>query len=390
MSSIVFTFGNFVPHLTQEFGWGRAQISIAFSIYTYVIVVVSPVVGYLVDRFGPRKVILPSTLIFGPVLISMYWLQDNIWHLYLSYFLIASLGAATAPNAYAKATVNWFDRRRGLALGLALTGSGLGAILTPQIVQYAINNYGWREGYAVIGMVPLVLVFPLVWFLLKDAPDRYGLKAEPGRGKPSGSEAGVPKSRQGVTLRQASRTPQFWILIIAFVLVGISIPGILAHFVPLLIERGISPAKATAAMSVFGVSLILGRILAGVLMDLFFAPYVAAVFLLGPAAGLAILGLGADGNIVFLTAILVGLAIGAEFDVMTFLSSRYFGLKSTGTISGMAFAAFHIGGGIGPFVMGYTHDKTGEYIPALWGLSLAAVLAAALISRMGPYPKELE
>jgi predicted MFS family arabinose efflux permease len=234
------------------------------------------------------------------------------------------------------------------------------------------------------------VAFPLVWIFLKDAPEKYGMKPEPGRAALADGQGAMPKSSIGLTTREAARTRPFWLLILAFVLVGVAIPGLLAHFVPLLVDRGITPAKATIAMSAFGVSVIFGRVLAGQLMDMFFAPRVAAAFLLGPALGLAILGLGASGNIVFLAAIFVGLAIGAEFDVITFLSSRYFGLKSAGTISGYTYSAFHVGAGLGPAIMGFAHDRTGEYTIALWILSAAAVISAVLIVRMGPYPNDLE
>ncbi len=387
ITGIIFTFGNFVTHLSSEFGWSRTEISVAFLILTYVMVLTAPVVGAMVDHFGPRKVILPSCFLLGPGIMSLYFLTDNIWHLYIAFFLISLFGAATTPVTYAKAVINWFDKRRGLALGIAMAGTGIGGILAPQIAQFTISSFGWRTGYLVLGALTFLVAFPVVWVFLKESPDKYGLEPEPAPGSQPG-KAGAPKPPVfGISTREAVRTKPFWLLMIAFVLIGVTIPGILAHFVPLLVDRGVSPAMATTAMSTFGLSVVFGRVAAGQLMDMFFAPRVAAIFLLGLTLGMVILSMGASGNIVFVAAILVGLAIGAEFDVITFLSSRYFGLKSAGTISGYAFAAFNIGGGIGPAIMGYARDQTGEYTYALWALGSAALISAFLILQMGPYPK---
>lgn len=387
ISSIIFTFGNFVTHLAAEFDWSRTQISVAFLILTYVMVLTAPLVGAMVDRYGPRKIIIPSAFLLGPGIISLYWIPDSLWLFYTAFFFIALVGAATTPTCYAKAVVCWFDRRRGLALGISMAGTGIGAILGPQIVQFAITQFGWRMGYVALGAITLFVAFPLVWMFLKNSPETYGVEAEPGPKRVAGDQSEMYKPNMGLTVKQSARTRPFWLLMLAFTMIGIFIPGILAHFVPLLVDRGISPEKATAAMSTFGVAVVFGRLLAGQLMDMFFAPRVAAAFLLGPAIGFAILALGASGNIVFLAAIFVGLAIGAEFDVITFLSTRYFGLKSAGAISGLAFSAFNVGGGLGPAIMGYARDQTGEYTIALWILGASSLVAAALILLMGPYPK---
>jgi predicted MFS family arabinose efflux permease len=192
---------------------------------------------------------------------------------------------------------------------------------------------------------------------------------------------------EGLSGRQALGERNFWLILGSFLFVGVGITSILAHLVPMLIGRGVAPATAALCMSSLGFGLIFGRVLAGYLMDHYFAPYVAAVFLLGLLAGVMILASGATGPVVFLAAILVGLATGSEISEIAYMVSRYFGQRAFGLIYGTMFAAFQAGSAAGAYAMGWYFDVAGNYLNALWAVSGLVALGIVLILMLSRYPK---
>ena len=381
----VFAFGTFVTPLEAEFGWQRGPMSLALTIANVTVVVVSPLLGSLVDRIGVRWVLLVSVTLMGLCVASMSQLSGNIWHYYLMHLLIPLLGAGTLPLTYSRVIIAWFARRRGLALGISLAGFGVGATLIPAVGQFIIENWGWREAYLVFAGLILLISLPLSFFMIRETPGEMGLEVDGGA-----TDAGVDdiaNSGEGLSARESMRERNFWLILGSFLLVGVGITSILAHLVPMLIGRGVAPSTAALCMSSLGFGLIFGRILAGYLMDRYFAPYVAAVFLLGLLAGVVILASGAVGPIVFLAAILVGLATGSEISEIAYMVSRYFGQKAFGLIYGTMFAAFQIGSAAGAYAMGRYYDVAGNYVDALWGVSVLVALGIVLILMLGRYPK---
>jgi MFS family permease len=325
-------------------------------------------------------------LLLGLVIASGYALTANLWHFYLIWVGVALLGAGTSPLTYSRLIVKWFDRRRGLALGIGLAGVGIGSALLPQLVQNLNAAFGWREAYLGLGGIVLLVSLPILFKWVRDDPAEFGLEPD-GHSARSGTTMEDRRTAAGFTAGESIRMPAFWLMIGLFAMVGIITAAIIAHLIPLMIDRGASPAQAATAQSLLGISLIFGRVLAGYLMDRFFAPRVALAFLLGPLAGLALLALGVSGTHVFLASILVGLATGAEFDVMSYLTSRFFGLRSFGQLYGYFFSVFQLGAAFGPILMGFTFDQTGEYTGALWALVGATALACLFAGSIGPYPK---
>ena len=385
-SALFFTFGVFIQPLEATFGWQRAEISVGFSIVSLTAVIVSPLLGALVDRLGVRTVLLPSALLLGLVIASGYALTANLWHFYLIWLGVALLGAGTSPLTYSRLIVRWFDRRRGLALGIGLAGVGIGSALLPQIVRILNAAFGWREAHLGLGAIVLFVSLPVLFRWVRDEPGELDLESD-GRDERSDFSAHRGMTAFGFTVGESIRLPAFWQMIGLFALVGVMTAAIIAHLIPLMIDRGASPAQAATAQSLLGISLIFGRVLAGYLMDRFFAPRVAFAFLLGPLVGLTMLALGASGTPVFVASVLVGLATGAEFDVMSYLTSRYFGLRNFGQLYGYFFSVFQFGAAFGPILMGYTFDLTGEYTGALWSLVGVTALACLFAGLIGPYPR---
>ena len=374
----VFAFGTLVKPLQAEFGWSRAEMSFALTVTNITIVFGAPVLGYLVDRGGVRKVLLPSVILMGLAVASMSLLQGNIWHFYGIFFAITVLGLGTLPLSYSRVVIGWFEQRRGLALGIALAGFGVGAALVPEISRTMIDLYGWRSAYYLFAAAIFLISLPLTLFVLKEAPTAV-------LSTPDSNAVSV----FGMSAGQAAKTGSYWLVLLSFFLVGIGITSVLSHMVPMLMDRGMSLTAAARCMSTLAVALIFGRIFAGFLMDHFFAPYVTAGFIIfGLAAGVILLALGAVGPWAFLAAALVGLATGSEISEIAYIIGRYFGQLSFGQIYGIMFAGFQLGSAISAPMMGYYHDTVGDYVGALWLVAGLVTLSAILIALLPPYPKD--
>ena len=199
-----------------------------------------------------------------------------------------------------------------------------------------------------------------------------------GTAKSSGQELGL-------SCHEAWHTSAFWLMVSAFFLQSVGFHGYFIHLVPLLTDRGVSAQSAALVMSLGAVGGMLGRVGGGYLLDRCFAPYVAVCFFCGSALGLFILWSGAVGGLAFVAAFLGGLGVGAEFDIIAYMVSRYFGLRAFGEIYGYVFAAFTLGGVIGPPLMGIGFDSTGSYSPVLGGFVVTTLMAVGLMTQLGPY-----
>lgn len=381
---VSFTFGVFLKPLIIEFGWSRGQVSLAFSLSLLVMSFAFPFVGRLVDRYGARKVIVPSVFFFGLGLMSLSLLSANLWHLYAVYIVLGLVGGGTAPVPYSNVISHWFDKKRGIALGLAMVGLGVGTFVMPSLAQLLLTEFGWRQSYIIVGVMVMVVAIPVVALFLTETPQMRGVSPDGEQAPISLSPKGQPLSL-GLSAREARQTHTFWVLVSAFFLMSASVHGCLIHLVPLLTDRGVSPQWAAMATSLFGGALLLGRVGAGYLLDRFFASAVAVTFFCGATLGLVLLWSGASGAMAFAAAFFVGLGMGAEGDIIAYLISRYFGLRAFSEIYGYAFGAFTLGGVVGPLLMGKAFDSTGSYSIGLGIFVVASIIAAGLMTRLGPY-----
>jgi len=381
---VAFSFGVFFQPFVHEFHSTRAAVSLAFTIHNVVSGASAVVIGRMADRTGARTVILPGLGLVAALLFSAKAIGSSLWELYLFYIALGVAGSATTTVPYAVVVSRWFDRRRGLALGAMMVGLGVGAVVMPVVAQRLIASVGWRNAFAIVGCAMLTIPLPIVGAFLKDSPAEIGLL--PDGSSPGGSP--LPRGGSGVdgvSWREARQSGMFWLLIVAFVLLASSVHACVVHLPQLFADRGATAANAALASSVVGVALLVGRIGCGYFLDRYFGGRVALAICLGAALGIVLLWTGGSGAVALAGAFLVGLGMGAEVDIIAFLMSRYFGLRSLGATVGFAFAAFVIAGGLGPLVMGLAFDRTGSYRVPLAAFGTAALVAAALVTRLGPY-----
>jgi MFS family permease len=344
---VPYTFGLFLKPLASAFGWHREAISAGFSISALTVAAASPGLGFLLDRFGPRRIILPCILVFSFAYASLALLTPHLIHFYLAFFVIGLVGNGTAYLGYSRAISTWFDRRRGLALSVMLAGGACGAMFLPVIAQAAITQYGWRNAYLLLGVLALALSFPLTaWFV---------------REQPISQQSARVSVEIGNSVREALSSRIFWVIAATVCLYAISVNGAIAHLSALLTDRGVSTQGASYSIAIIGATGLVGRVLTGVFLDRFFGPRVSQIMLLMTVTGIVLLSVAHTLTAGLIAASLIGFSMGSEGDITPYLLSRYFGLKRLSTLYALTWTAYAVGGATGPLVIGRIFDSLGSY-----------------------------
>ncbi len=425
------------PELGKEFGWSRAVTSAGFLFMTAGVLVGAPVVGRLVDRYGSRRVLLPSIIALGIGTCAFSRMTDNPVVFYTIFYLTALFGSATLPITWSKAIVNNFDRYRGLALGMALTGTGLFGFIATPTIQAMIDSFGWRNAYIGVGLLPIIISFPMAYWLFHDPKEKQALATSGESAGPSlkswiwqpalvaavffaamiyvitrhgpfwvvvlmvfvligflihnylisgknAAESNLP----GLSLREAFFDYRFWVILLAILLLGAVISGIIANAKFMLLDKGYTDQEATSFFTGAGVialSVLVGRLVGGYLVDHFWAPLIAFVFLSVPAIGCFILMQDMSVGMNVLAMILVGFAAGVEFDLIAYFVSRYFGMRSYGQIYGLIYAAFGLGSGTSPVIFNLIRGDDPDYSRVLSYAAIGFVVGATMCLFLGRY-----
>jgi predicted MFS family arabinose efflux permease len=374
----LFCFGVFLKPVSADLGLSRGTLSSALLIASLSTAVATPFVGALIDRFGSRAVLLPGIALFAIAVTARATLQSSATVPLYALYLIAGLsGSVQTPIIYAAVICRWFDRQRGLAVGVAMAGTGLGVLVVPEAMSLIVQSAGWRSGYVVLGTLIFICAFIPVCLFVRDPPEHH---APLSIGRASALS-------EGVTFVEAvTHSWRFWCLSIAFLIGAACIFGTLAHAVAILTDRGMQSATAATALSIAGLAMIAGRIASGYALDKARGPGIAILSFLVPMAGVALLASGIAGIAPFVALVLCGLGQGAQVGLQPYFSSRYFGLKSIGAISGAMFGVFLIGAGLGPYISGACFDYLASYTPALITYAVALGLASLFFVSLGSQP----
>ncbi len=370
-----YTMGVFAPHLAKEFGWSMSQIMAGLSITTISVVVAGPMAGLLAERFGTRRVALLSLLLFGLAFMSMARLGPSLTQFYVTWGVIAAVGAGTLPITFTRAVNGWFDVHRGMALGIAMTGTGVFGILCKPYLAWVIADHGWRAGYIALGALPLLIALPACFFMFRDPPEA---DVELGH-----SVAELP----GLSRAEALKSWKFWLIAFAMVIIPFCLAGPVPNLEKILSDRGFDSATALSLTPLIGLSAIAGRLIGGWLLDRFWAPGVAFVMLGLPAIACFILAGGSyDVTMGAVAIAMIGFALGIEYDVVAYLTSRYFGMRAYAGLYAILYVCFAVGSGVAPLVFGYLRDLNQNYATALMISAIALPLASALFLLLGRHP----
>jgi MFS family permease len=381
---VVFSFSVFFKSLVVDFHASRGAVSFAFSLFNLVGALWIPGIGVLIDRFGAKRVVIVSTLLYGLILGSALWVGSSLWQLYLFYSVLGiAMASGPAPVPYGVVISHWFDRHRGIALGLSMMGVGVGSMVVPMLAQRLIAMFGWRMAFAIFGGAVLLLPLPVIAALLQNDPQERGLRPD---GDERDKASLLPRpDKQGLSWREIWHSRTFWIMICIFSLAGASVHGAILHMSAIFTDRGVTAQHAAIATALVGAGALMGRLSSGYLLDHLFAPRVAILFYGLAVLGMAILCAGNSGNAALVASFLVGLGMGAEVETMGYMISRYFGLAAFGTAYGHAFGAYMLSGAAGVLLMGAGYDRFHSYTLPLASFCGAMVLALVLLTRLGQY-----
>lgn len=364
-----YTIGLVIPELKAEFGWSLTALSSLPLIGSLIIIITSPFVGHVIDRFGVR---IPSVLSLATMGCAHFALAASgasfAWYvvLYSAMFLLA---AASTAVSFTRTINERFDRARGTALGIALSGAGLVGFLVPQIIGPVIAD-DWRAGLRTLGVVLIVCAAAVLLLIpretIRQTPARRRTVQEP--------------------IRKLLAQRLFFRLAAAFLTLALAAGGMTIHLFPFLRDAGVPAADAAQTVSLIGIAVIASRIVVGLLIDRFFAPKVAALVLVVSALGYLALFAGGPA-FAALAAIGLGLAAGAEVDIIGNLTSRYYGIARYGRIFGIFYAVFFLGFGASPMLTAFLRELTGSYaVPLLVSVALLAV-SGVLLFTAPTFPK---
>ncbi len=367
--------------MADDFGWNRSVITNGFSVETILTGVSIVVLGVLVDRYGPRVPAIPMTLGFGVGLMSMAALPNSQAVFYLLCIIIGACAGALNPVAHATVVSAWFADRRGLALGVLMAGMGACGVLIPYLANFVFGLVGWRGTFLVIGALCTIIPTAVYLFVTR-MPPRFEEEREQARA--AGRTAG--ESLWSI----ARRSRQFWLLSAAIFLVSTATFGLMSQVVPMTTDKGIDRSVAVAVLSVLSLSSVFARLLVGYLLDRVFAPAIGAVIFALCGVGVAILISSNSPAPMFLGAVLVGLALGAEGDIAAYMISRYFPKHSYGRVLGFVYFLFAMGSATGVFILGQVYGFTGSYGAGIVPIVAMVVVAIVCLLGMGRYRYSLD
>lgn len=364
---LTYNSGLFLESLNRDISLSKTTFGAAFLVCTLMLAAALPIVGKMVDRYGSRAPAAIGAVALSLGFLGLATLTTSVATYFVIMMAIGFFAAASSPTAYTRSVSGAFSRARGLALGLAQVGIGISAALVPPLVTWLIANQGWKSGYlALAGLAALGLL-----------PALLGLK---GRNSVS-DQAGVSSQFASVW-----RSRTFLVQLAAFSMMAFAFAGMLAHFVPMLREMGLTLQRAGLLAGLIGISVILSRILVGWLADHTEGSWVAAGACLLCAGGSCALAIGGPA-LAPLGAVALGCAMGAEGDLVGFLTARYYGLAVYGRAYALQYSGFMISAGISPLWVGMVADATGSYRPALL-ICAGLLITTSILFLMLPRTRE--
>ncbi|MEG3143648.1 MFS transporter [Sphingomonas sp. RT2P30] len=376
----IYGLGPYIAPIGQSFGWSRTQVTIGLTISTLVQAIFSLPIGLLVDKYGPRRFALAGILLSTAAFELLGTATGGTLNWYALWGLLAFATLPVQATVWTSAVATRFEASRGLAFAITLCGASVAVMVFPLLGTWLIGIYGWQKAVAVQGGIWTVIAFPVIFLFFRGAHDAS-------RTRTAIAKADRP-ILSGASLSEGLRSTIYLRLLLASLLFTFTIIALVVHFVPILTDRGATPLGAAGIVSLVGIFSIVGRLATGLLLDRFRASRVGAVVFLLPVVGcLLLLTVGGTGMGQAVAAAFVGLTLGAEVDVIVYLTTRHFGLKSFGGLYGGLLTALSIGTATGPLAAAAVFDAYRSYAPFLW-LTIAFMVASSAALLSLPKPAE--
>ncbi len=360
--------------MTQEFGWERSVISNGLSIETVLVGISIVILGFLIDRYGPKIPSVPMSLAFGIGLMLMSALPNNQLVFYLLCVVIGAGAGAVNPVAHSTVVSAWFQDRRGMALGILMAGLGSCGVLMPYLANWMLGIGGWRLAFLVIGAV-------------HGHPGRRLRLRHPDAGRTRGRAHGRAPTRpdgRGVPPHRGPEVPA--------VLAALHrhLPGVvgnlrlMSQIVPMTTDKGISQGTAVSILSVLSLASVSARLLVGYLLDRFYAPAIGSIIFALCAVGVFLMITSSQTGLLFVGAVLIGLGLGSEGDLAAYMVSRYFPKHSYGRVLGFIYFLYAQGSAFGIFLLGQVYSATGSYRAGALPIIVLVGVGIVCLLLMGP------
>ncbi|MFJ3407875.1 MFS transporter [Promicromonospora sp. NPDC090134] len=374
------TTGLFVLPIVEETGFSRTTVTGAYSVAAVGMVIGLVIVSRLVDRYAARYILVPGFVLFAASMASIALVPPVEAVYFIPCFFVGLFGAGTALPAV-RVVVSWFDNNRALAVGVVTGIIGLGAALGPLLAGALIDSVGWRQAYAYMALIAVVVSVTMVALFVRGRAERHVRGRLVQETQVEGRD--VSLELPGLTLREAVGTRQFWGIALGLGLVGAVVIGLQVHLVPMMTDRSLSNGQAGQLLVVFGLASLVGRVAGGFIIDRIHGSIVGPIVMLAPIAGMFFLH-PPFGSAVIAVAF-IGIAFGIEGDLAALLITRYLGTRNFGQIFGPVQAMFLLGSAFGPLLLGLGYDELGSYDPVIPVLMGVLVVGAVLIATLGRY-----
>jgi MFS family permease len=373
-------FGVYIKPMETELGWSRGALSMAAALSLLLLGAVGPFAGRLADRWGPRRVVVLSLGLLGTGSILSAFVTE-LWHIYVTAGVLMAVGAGGAAMSTGSSVVaRWFDRSRGVAMGIAAGGMSAGQLVVVPLATALTLTYGWRSSFLWLGVGLLLLIVPIGIWLIRNTPEERGVRA-------FGAEGPVQTAAQAAATRQAGRVPvseaaqtlPFWLLMSTFFVCGYTSNGmVLTHFVPHALEHNFTAMQASAALGVMGAMNIVGTMASGWLCDRFGRRGPLATYYFVRGLSLVFLLYVWDAPSLHVWAALFGLNYISTVPPTTTLTANIYGRFSVGELSGWIFFAHQVGAALGAALAGWIFEWTGSYSSAFVSAAILGFVAAGL------------
>jgi len=374
-----FSLGPLMAPLEKAFGWTKSEITSGLMIYAVVCVIGQPLVGRMIDLWGPRRIGLVGIALTGGA-IALFATANGSMIVWLGLWLVYSLAAQLVLTpVWSAAVASEFEAGRGLALAATLSGSGLCGFFLPPIATYVIDSYGWRAAMPIIGLGTAALLLLITFPFFRSRRDRM---------RPGDTARAAEPVLSGLTLGEALRSPSFYKLGVAISVSYLLVMAVSIHNVPMLSSVGLSREEAAWIAAFFGLFAVSGKFLSGFLISRFAGHLITVGLLLLPVVGCLLLMMPQPSALACLVAIAsFGISAGGQLQMLVYLTTRHFGMLAFGTIFGFIGSALTISSAVGPIAAGRLFDLGGDYQMMLTlGIPLS-VLGALVMLSVGDYPE---